>query len=191
MRPRYASLLGPFVRSQGAPPVRRANPEPHSCPRGGQRFMPRGPPCLVGLAPERAEVHSQGRLAPGRANAEPDSHPGGGGGLRPAGRHALSDWPRTGRRSIARGAPPLVGCDAPKSDPAPDGAEVYNPWITMPQSFACLHYHLIFSTKDRAPLLVGDHPDQLHAYSAASSETRMELSWPPEVCRTMFTCWSL
>jgi REP element-mobilizing transposase RayT len=34
----------------------------------------------------------------------------------------------------------------------------------MPQSFACLHYHLIFSTKDRSPLLVDDLPDLLYAY---------------------------
>jgi REP element-mobilizing transposase RayT len=34
----------------------------------------------------------------------------------------------------------------------------------MPQSFACLHYHLIFSTKGRASLLVDDLPDRLYAY---------------------------
>jgi REP element-mobilizing transposase RayT len=34
----------------------------------------------------------------------------------------------------------------------------------MPQSFACLHYHLIFGTKGRAPLLVDDLPDRLYAY---------------------------
>ena len=37
----------------------------------------------------------------------------------------------------------------------------------MPQSFACLHYHLIFSTKERAPLLVGVRrggPSRLYAY---------------------------
>jgi REP element-mobilizing transposase RayT len=34
----------------------------------------------------------------------------------------------------------------------------------MPQSFACLHYHLIFGTKGREPLLVGELPDRLHAY---------------------------
>jgi putative transposase len=34
----------------------------------------------------------------------------------------------------------------------------------MPQSFACLHYHLIFSTKGRSPLLAGDLPDRLYAY---------------------------
>jgi REP element-mobilizing transposase RayT len=34
----------------------------------------------------------------------------------------------------------------------------------MPQSFACLHHHLIFSTKGRSPLLVDDLPDRLYAY---------------------------
>jgi putative transposase len=34
----------------------------------------------------------------------------------------------------------------------------------MPQSFGCLNYHLIFSTKNRSPLLVGDLPARLHAY---------------------------
>jgi REP element-mobilizing transposase RayT len=34
----------------------------------------------------------------------------------------------------------------------------------MPQSFACLHYHLIFSTKGRAPLQLGDLPSRLYAY---------------------------
>ncbi len=34
----------------------------------------------------------------------------------------------------------------------------------MPQSFACLHYHLIFSTKERAPLLVVELPSRLYAY---------------------------
>ena len=36
----------------------------------------------------------------------------------------------------------------------------------MPQSFACLHNHIIFSTKNREPLLVGDVPDRLYAYIA-------------------------
>ena len=34
----------------------------------------------------------------------------------------------------------------------------------MPQSFASLHYHLIFSTKNRAPLLSDDVSDPLYAY---------------------------
>jgi REP element-mobilizing transposase RayT len=48
--------------------------------------------------------------------------------------------------------------------PAPDGAEVDPYQTNMPQSFACLHFHLIFSTKGRLPLLVGDLPDRLYAY---------------------------
>ena len=36
----------------------------------------------------------------------------------------------------------------------------------MPQSFACLHHHIIFSTKNREPLLTGDIPGRLHAYIA-------------------------
>jgi REP element-mobilizing transposase RayT len=34
----------------------------------------------------------------------------------------------------------------------------------MPQSFGCLHFHLIFSTKHRAPTLIGDVPQRLYAY---------------------------
>ncbi len=34
----------------------------------------------------------------------------------------------------------------------------------MPQSFACLHYHLIFSTKDRAALLTSECLPRLFAY---------------------------
>jgi REP element-mobilizing transposase RayT len=34
----------------------------------------------------------------------------------------------------------------------------------VPQSFASLHHHLIFSTKGRAPLLLGDLPDRLYSY---------------------------
>ena len=34
----------------------------------------------------------------------------------------------------------------------------------MPQSFSCLHYHIIFSTKERASLLVDDLPSRLYAY---------------------------
>jgi REP element-mobilizing transposase RayT len=34
----------------------------------------------------------------------------------------------------------------------------------MPQSFACLHYHLIFSTKDRRPLITPDLQPRLYEY---------------------------
>ena len=36
---------------------------------------------------------------------------------------------------------------------------------TMPQSFACLHYHLIFSTKNRLPLITTDVQPRLYEYT--------------------------
>jgi len=34
----------------------------------------------------------------------------------------------------------------------------------MPSTHTSLHYHLVFSTKDRAPLIGQDWRDKLHAY---------------------------
>ena len=34
----------------------------------------------------------------------------------------------------------------------------------MPQSFTCLHYHLIFSTKNRLPTITADLQPRLYAY---------------------------
>jgi len=34
----------------------------------------------------------------------------------------------------------------------------------MPSTHTSLHYHLVFSTKDRLPLITDDWRDQLHAY---------------------------
>jgi REP element-mobilizing transposase RayT len=34
----------------------------------------------------------------------------------------------------------------------------------MPQSFTCLHYHIVFSTKDRRPLIGDDIRERLHGY---------------------------
>ena len=34
----------------------------------------------------------------------------------------------------------------------------------MPQSFACLHHHVIFSTKNRAPLITAEIQPRLYAY---------------------------
>jgi putative transposase len=36
--------------------------------------------------------------------------------------------------------------------------------FATPQSFGSLYFHLIFSTKHRAPMLVGDVPERLYAY---------------------------
>jgi REP element-mobilizing transposase RayT len=69
-----------------------------------------------------------------------------------------------GRAQVdSQGRSPLV-LRIQNEDPAPGGAEVSAPRIAMPQSFACLHYHLIFSTKGRTPFLVGDLPSRLYAY---------------------------
>ena len=35
----------------------------------------------------------------------------------------------------------------------------------MPSTHLSLHYHLIFSTKDRAPLIAGEWRNRLHAFS--------------------------
>jgi REP element-mobilizing transposase RayT len=34
----------------------------------------------------------------------------------------------------------------------------------MPQSFTCLHYHIVFSTKDRRPMIGDDMRERLHEY---------------------------
>src|SRR5437879_3453324 len=34
----------------------------------------------------------------------------------------------------------------------------------MPNSYTSLYYHLVFSTKDRMPLITPDFEDRLHAY---------------------------
>jgi REP element-mobilizing transposase RayT len=38
----------------------------------------------------------------------------------------------------------------------------------MPTSFACLHYHIVFGTKDRRPLITLDLAQALHAYLAGT-----------------------
>jgi REP element-mobilizing transposase RayT len=40
----------------------------------------------------------------------------------------------------------------------------------MPQSLARVHIHIVFSTKDRRPLLTDSVPDSLYAYMATVLE---------------------
>ncbi len=64
-------------------------------------------------------------------------------------------------------------------------------WVlAMPQSFGCLHFHLIFSTKHRAPLLVGDVCQRLYAYIGGILRDEKGAYWLRVGCRTMCTCWS-
>src|SRR6516165_9997474 len=68
-----------------------------------------------------------------------------------------------GRRSIARGANPWY--KDVRFIPSPGGAtgcSAKEP--TMPQSFACLHHHLIFSTKNCAPLITPGVQPRLFDY---------------------------
>ena len=48
----------------------------------------------------------------------------------------------------------------------------------MPSTHLCLHYHLVFSTKDRRPLIVAPWRDRLHAYMGG---TVRALEGVPEV----------
>ncbi|MCW3062108.1 MAG: Transposase [Capsulimonas sp.] len=50
-------------------------------------------------------------------------------------------------------------------------ATLWNKPIIMPQSLAKLHIHLVFSTKNREPLLHDGVRDALHKYMAAVLET--------------------
>ena len=42
--------------------------------------------------------------------------------------------------------------------------EGYQPAAAMPSTFLALHYHLVFSTKDRAPIIESAWRDRLHEY---------------------------
>jgi len=46
----------------------------------------------------------------------------------------------------------------------------------MPQSFTCLHYHIVFSTKDRRPMIADDIRERLYKYIAgilSESQSRL------------------
>jgi REP element-mobilizing transposase RayT len=46
----------------------------------------------------------------------------------------------------------------------------------MPQSFTCLHYHIVFSTKDRRPTIADDICERLYKYIGGSlSENKSRL----------------
>ena len=52
----------------------------------------------------------------------------------------------------------------------------------MPQSLACLHVHLVFSTKHRAPLLREEVRDSLHRYMAVVLQN---LDCPPALINSV------
>ena len=44
--------------------------------------------------------------------------------------------------------------------------------MAMPTSYACLYYHIVFSTKDRLPLITPDLRPRLHEYLGGIVRTR-------------------
>jgi len=73
-----------------------------------------------------------------------------------------------GRKSIARGVSPWNGGGNPilnvvLYEKAPKGRKKNrNP--AMPQSFVCLHCHIVFSTKNRKPWITSELAPRLHDY---------------------------
>lgn len=47
----------------------------------------------------------------------------------------------------------------------------------MPQSFVCLYCHIIFSTKDREPLLMAEWRPRLHEYIGGILRSRTAIYW--------------
>ena len=59
----------------------------------------------------------------------------------------------------------------------------------MPQSFGSLHFHLVFSTKNRQPLIDEDLQTRLYEYMGASFTRRNRSCLPLEECLTTFISW--
>src|SRR5262249_37054128 len=68
----------------------------------------------------------------------------------------------TGRSSIARGVSPWLRTVAHCLQPQRGDSQTHED--VMPQSHACLHCHLIFSTKNRAPFLTANLQPRLYEY---------------------------
>ncbi len=62
----------------------------------------------------------------------------------------------------ARGAQPLV--TEAKTSTAPRRGARNRREAPMPATYCSLHYHVVFSTKDRYPTITKDWCDNLHAY---------------------------
>jgi len=58
----------------------------------------------------------------------------------------------------------------------------------MPQSFASLHVHIIFSTKNREPIITPDREIRLHEYLAASCARKEHACSPQALCPIMYIC---
>lgn len=59
----------------------------------------------------------------------------------------------------------------------------------MPDSYTNLLYHIVFSTKDRQPLITPDHEIRLHEYMGASYVMQAGFRWLSIARKITFTCW--
>jgi hypothetical protein len=58
----------------------------------------------------------------------------------------------------------------------------------MPATYCKLHYHAIFSTKDRYPLITKDWRDNLHAYRGGIVKNLGSVPWQSPESKIMYTC---
>jgi hypothetical protein len=74
-----------------------------------------------------------------------------------------------------------------KNDMHPAGVPETN---IMPSTYLSLHYHLVFSTKDRTPLIEASWRNRLMSTSVAPSRDLKDSHRESAVRPTMFTSWS-
>jgi hypothetical protein len=63
------------------------------------------------------------------------------------------------------------------------------PHQTMASSLTNLLYHIVFSTKERIPLIHEDLEETLYDYIGGSSAVSGVFCWRSAAYRTMSTCW--
>ena len=59
----------------------------------------------------------------------------------------------------------------------------------MRNTYSKLNYHLVFSTKNRIPLIAETVRDELYGYIGGILRGNGGVLWLPEACRTMSIFW--
>jgi len=70
-----------------------------------------------------------------------------------------------GRQSIARGRQPLDRPPQRSTKPCKGETRITGELQAVPQSFTSLHSHIVFSTKDRRPMIADDIRARLYDYT--------------------------
>src|ERR1017187_863866 len=160
--PAPASDVSPFPPPTLGRPFGASSPEPSgfAAPKARLNFSPGQPPnAPKSPSPERAPQKSRPRIGFPTANF----------------------------------GTPLRGFNLgtvrfPRANGAPQSQPRATPWVPeralqpMPQSLARLHIHLIFSTKNREPVLLDSVRDSLHRYMATVLQN---LGCPPELINSV------